>query len=76
MHQEIQEKIYQELLDVLGADRPVEYNDLSKLVYMEKVIKEVLRLFPPVPIVARVAEDEFELDGNIVPKAHNLCFIL
>lgn len=55
MHQEIQEKIYQELLDVLGADR---------------------RLFPPVPIVARVAEDEFELDGNIVPKAHNLCFIL
>lgn len=73
----MQEKVYQELMDVLGTERDIQYSDLSKFVYLEKVIKESLRVFPPIPAVIRVAEEDFLLDGNTVPKCTQLlCNIL
>lgn len=72
MHQDIQKMVYEELIDILGPDRHPEYSDLSKLVYLEQVIKETMRLFPPAPIIARVAEEEFNLDAHVVPKGTQL----
>ncbi|KAI8423180.1 hypothetical protein MSG28_014231 [Choristoneura fumiferana] len=42
-HPEIQERIFEEILEVLG-DRDVEKQDLPKLVFLEAVLKETMRL--------------------------------
>lgn len=42
-----------------GSDRDVEKHDLCKLVYLEAVIKESMRIIPIVPVIAR------QLDRNV-----------
>ncbi|XP_034245657.1 LOW QUALITY PROTEIN: cytochrome P450 4C1-like [Thrips palmi] len=63
---EVQHLAYSEAVSVLGV-RDVTCEDLSKLKYLDRVIKEVLRMFPPLPVVARQCYAETELCGNIIP---------
>ena len=69
-HPDIQERIHEELDTVFGDDknRPASMEDLRQLQYLEQVIKESLRLFPSVPIMARVTTEECQIDGYIIPK--------
>ena len=69
-HPDIQERIYDELGTVFGDDknRPASMEDLRQLHYLEQVIKESLRLFPSVPMYARVTTEECQIDGYIIPK--------
>ncbi|CAG9560277.1 unnamed protein product [Danaus chrysippus] len=65
----IQDKVHEELNEIFGnSDRPVESEDLNKLTYLERVIKESLRLYPPVPFVIRKIEKEIKLPtGSCLP---------
>ncbi|KAF2906011.1 hypothetical protein ILUMI_00164 [Ignelater luminosus] len=67
MFPEMQDKVYEEVSEVLGSDKPVEWTDLGKFVYLERVLKETLRLFPVGIGVARSVSKELELDGYILP---------
>jgi len=69
---EIQEEIYQELISIVGdADAP-SYNDLGKLKFMERCIKESLRLYPSVPVIARITGEEIKTKtGYVIPKGSN-----
>lgn len=61
-HPEVHQKVVDELQEVFwSADTTVDYNSLNKLVYLEMVLKEVMRLFPVLPIVLRRASDEFTI---------------
>lgn len=51
----------------MGRDR-LEYEDLKELNYTYWCIKEAMRLYPPVPFIARMASEDLELDGHLVPK--------
>lgn len=50
---------------VLGdSDRDITFNDILEMKYLERCLMETLRLYPPVPIIARQPKKEFKL-GNI-----------
>lgn len=69
MHKDIQKKVIEEIDSVVGMDDGLEdYENLHKLTYMEMVIKETMRLFPVLPVVAREVTGDFELDGCIIPE--------
>ncbi|XP_013185532.2 cytochrome P450 4g15 [Amyelois transitella] len=54
VHQDIQDKVYDELYEIFGnSDRPVTFADTLQMKYLERVILESLRLYPPVPAIAR-----------------------
>lgn len=69
-HPEIQKKVHQELDEVFGSDweRPVTLEDVKNLKYLECVIKESMRLYPPVPLVARNIDEDVIIDGHTIPK--------
>ncbi|MCX7097879.1 MAG: cytochrome P450 [Methylococcales bacterium] len=56
----VEQRLHEELDAVLGTN-PVSYGDFSKLVYTRAIIEETMRLYPPVPILAREAGGEDEI---------------
>ncbi|XP_073951835.1 cytochrome P450 4V2-like [Choristoneura fumiferana] len=60
-----------------NTNRPVTAEDLPKLVYLEAVVKETLRLYPPVPIYVRETHSDCKLpNGLTVPKGVAFLFLL
>lgn len=47
-HPEVQQRIYEECLEVLDDNKSITMQDLNQLNYLEKVIKESLRIYPSV----------------------------
>ncbi|CAK1550978.1 unnamed protein product [Leptosia nina] len=74
----VQERVYKEIIEVLGdATRTITKDDLPKLKYLERVVKESLRLFPPVPFILRQVFEETELpSGTILPGDTNIIISL
>ncbi|NP_001266437.1 cytochrome P450 4C1-like precursor [Bombyx mori] len=65
-HQDVQEKVYEELKEVFGdSDRPIVADDLPKLKYLEAVIKETMRLYPPVPLIVRKVDKDVTLPTGL-----------
>lgn len=57
-HAAVQQRLFEELQAHYGADlsRPVVYSDFAALSYLHCVVKESLRLYPPIPAVGRCLE--------------------
>ncbi|XP_069949155.1 cytochrome P450 4c3-like isoform X1 [Cherax quadricarinatus] len=65
---EIQARVDEELQSIFGdSDRPVTMADLREMKYTENCIKEALRLFPSVPILARELKEEVVIDNYRIP---------
>ncbi|KAG5667407.1 hypothetical protein PVAND_015388 [Polypedilum vanderplanki] len=65
-HQKIQEKIYEE---IQGIKDEISLESLSKFELIERVIKETLRIAPPLPYLPREVHKTFELEpGKFVEK--------
>eukprot|EP01018_Ginkgo_biloba_P031395 Gb_01670 [translate_table: standard] len=47
INQEVQAKLYDEILQVVGKERMVEDEDVQKMPYLDAVVKETLRKHPP-----------------------------
>ncbi|KAJ8732434.1 hypothetical protein PYW07_015033 [Mythimna separata] len=64
---DVQEKVYNELQEVFGdSDRPETPEDLPRLKYLEAVIKETLRLYPPVPFIVRQVKKDVTVRLTLV----------
>lgn len=65
-HPEVQQKVFQELRDVIGEDKdaPVTMQQLQDLKYLDCVIKESLRMYPPVPLIGRITEQDVKLSKS------------
>jgi cytochrome P450 len=72
-HPAIEERVRVEGEQVLGGRVPT-FDDLPKLVYLQQVINEVLRLYPAAYLFAREAVVDDVLDGYLIP-AKTLIFI-
>ncbi|VVA36199.1 PREDICTED: geraniol [Prunus dulcis] len=62
-------KAQEELKQVVGKGKPVEESDITRLPYLQAIIKETFRLHPVVPLLLpRRAQADIEICGYIVPK--------
>ena len=61
-----------EELDRVLAGRPPTVADLPRLVYTESFVREVLRLYPPIPSLTRIAVAATELGGYPLPAGTNV----
>ncbi|KAI4489425.1 hypothetical protein M0802_011180 [Mischocyttarus mexicanus] len=76
---EIQNKVYEEQCKIFGSSdlkiNPITYKDISQMNYLERVILETLRLFPPVPILFREATKDIPVNDKItIPKDSSISF--
>ncbi|KAF7993854.1 hypothetical protein HCN44_011123 [Aphidius gifuensis] len=73
---EIQEKCFQELCDIYGddiqADVLIKHEDLNRMEYLERVIKETMRLFPVGPILVRHVTDDLDIGDYTLPKGSSV----
>ncbi|CAH1107559.1 unnamed protein product [Psylliodes chrysocephalus] len=76
MFPDIQQKLYEEMVDILGLERDVTASDLPKMKYTERVIKETLRLFPVAPAFARTLTGDINLGDKILPSGCSVAFVV
>ncbi|CAJ1936916.1 unnamed protein product [Sphenostylis stenocarpa] len=67
-HPRVMKNVQDELDNVVGRNRLVEENDLAKLSYLDIVIKETLRLYPPGPLVPRESTEDAIVQGYFLKK--------
>ncbi|EFJ19521.1 hypothetical protein SELMODRAFT_111024 [Selaginella moellendorffii] len=68
LHPEIQSKLRHEITSIVGKSKVAE-SDLQKMVFLQAVVKETLRMHPPGPLLswARLAIHDVSLSGHHVP---------
>ncbi|XP_076960218.1 cytochrome P450 78A4-like [Bidens hawaiensis] len=69
LHQDIQAKAQDEIEKLVGQHRHVQDSDIPNLVYVQAIVKEVLRLHPPGPLLswARLSTHDVQLGKFFVP---------
>lgn len=71
-HPEVEARLIDEMQNVLG-DRLATIDDVPGLVYSEMVVREALRLYPPVwALFAREVMQDTELGGHLIPRGSQI----
>lgn len=60
-----QRRVRAEVLDAAGS-RPITAADIAHLSVTQRVLKEAMRLYPPAPVLTRVAAEPVDLAGNAI----------
>lgn len=79
MHDKVQEKAFQEVQEFFKSSNDlIQLSDVSKLTYIEMIIKESMRLFPAGSMLGRTTTGEVKLgkDQNICVNRQFLTFFL
>ncbi|CAL8096999.1 unnamed protein product [Orchesella dallaii] len=65
---EIQERAYEEIMREIGDLKLISAEDSRKLAYIEQIVYETLRLFPPVPVfLHRECKETVTIKGITIP---------
>ncbi|XP_046735162.1 cytochrome P450 4C1-like isoform X3 [Diprion similis] len=71
-HPDVQEKAYRELEEIYASNKVEEHGvtheDLSRMEYLERVIKETMRLFPIAATLSRKVTEDFDVGEYTLPK--------
>ncbi|XP_044729324.1 probable cytochrome P450 4d14, partial [Chrysoperla carnea] len=69
-HPEVQNQVFEEIREICGDDlkKHATLSDLNKMSYLEAVIKESMRIYPPVPIVGRKLSEDLPLENGVLRK--------
>ncbi|KAK0073524.1 hypothetical protein PV325_009593, partial [Microctonus aethiopoides] len=68
MYPDVQNKIREEVLSVIGTSDNVMLHNIGSFKYMDMVINETIRLFPVGPILPREMTDDLQIEKHILPK--------
>lgn len=68
---DIRERFQEELEEVLDG-RPPTYDDLQELEFMDRIITEALRLYPPIHTIPRQTMADVEINGYQIPEGHEI----
>jgi cytochrome P450 len=63
---EVEDRLHRELAQVLRGRLP-NLEDVPKLIYTRAVFEEAIRLYPPVPVLARQALHDERIHGRSIP---------
>ncbi|MBA3945874.1 MAG: cytochrome P450 [Herpetosiphonaceae bacterium] len=72
-HPQVEAKVYAEIDEVLGGRVPT-IDDIPKLTYIDMVVHESLRLYPPVWMMARTSINAFDVGGYRIPAKTSVMF--
>lgn len=79
IHKDIQEKVWAEQKSIFGDQmtRDCTFNDTMEMKYLERVIMETLRMYPPVPLIARRVEHDVKLASGpyTIPKGASVVIL-
>lgn len=65
IHKDIQERVIKEIDGIFQkSDRACTFADTLEMKYLERVIMETLRMYPPVPVIARQLQEEVKLPSG------------
>ncbi|MGI8665495.1 MAG: cytochrome P450 [Jatrophihabitans sp.] len=70
-HPHVWQRLHAEAVEVLGDRQPTS-EDLHKLTYTTMVVEEVMRMYPPVWILPRLAQADDEVGGYHVPAGSDV----
>ncbi|XP_046828259.1 cytochrome P450 4C1-like [Vespa crabro] len=78
---EIQDEVYEEVNRIYCSDDPkyvpMTYNDIKIMKLLERVIKEILRLFPAGPVFGRKVTHDIKVTKNwTIPKGCSVLFFI
>ncbi|RDD40233.1 Cytochrome P450 3A24 [Trichoplax sp. H2] len=65
---DIQEKLREEIKDICNDEQDITYEMIANMHYLDNVINESLRLYPPGFILLREAKVDFQCNGYTIPK--------
>ncbi|XP_029923563.1 cytochrome P450 3A40-like [Myripristis murdjan] len=65
---EVMRRLQEEIDTTFPSKAPVQYEGLVNMEYLDSVVSESLRLYPPIARIERVAKATVEINGITVPK--------
>lgn len=71
MHPNIQERVMAEIEEVFASitvDEPITNEHVTELIYLEQVLRETLRLLPPVPFLLRKCTADTKMRECVIPN--------
>ncbi|XP_013907948.1 PREDICTED: cytochrome P450 3A24-like [Thamnophis sirtalis] len=68
VHPDVQEKLYQEINETFPNRAPPTYDALHQMEYLDMVVNETFRLYPPGTRLERICKKTVEVHGVTIPK--------
>uniref|UniRef100_A0A1I8NLM4 Cytochrome P450 n=1 Tax=Stomoxys calcitrans TaxID=35570 RepID=A0A1I8NLM4_STOCA len=78
IHKDVQQRVFEEQQTIFGdnLNRDCTFADTLQMSYLERVICETLRLYPPVPLIARKVEEDVKLKSGPYTVAKGTTVVL
>ncbi|XP_072031237.1 cytochrome P450 3A24-like [Amphiura filiformis] len=73
-HPEVQRKVQDEIDEMVPDDKPVGYDEVFKMEYLDKAWLEAMRVWPMAPILKRCCNEDITYEGLTIP-AGQFCAI-
>jgi cytochrome P450 len=73
-HPQVYRKVQAEVVSVLDPVEPPTVEHLERLDYLDWVIKEALRMYPPIHLGSRLAAVDLEYEGFLIPAGERVIY--